>query len=128
MMDTGPAAGHGIPGKLREVYSPPSNEDGVSGIFGKFADAQSTLPQNPFQCKKLCRALARPHLSLRHLARIIGALTASIQANFPALLYYRALLGLKISHLREGISYADWITLDPEANGKLRWWLRHMEV
>lgn len=80
--------------------------------------------------KELRRALDRPHMTVRQLARIIGLLTASIQAIFPDPLHYWNLQRLKIAHLREGASYADRILLDtkpwsdlwlcPRAHDRLR--------
>lgn len=45
-----------------------------------------SLPARKLQtiCKELRRTLARPRVQLRHLASVIGPLSASIQAIFPA--------------------------------------------
>ncbi|XP_040290011.1 uncharacterized protein LOC121002639 [Bufo bufo] len=78
--------------------------------------------------KELRHALLIPHLSLRHLARIIGLLASSIQAVFPAPLHYRALHRLKIAHLRTGASFADAVVLDSEAREELSWWIANLEA
>ncbi|XP_040213655.1 uncharacterized protein LOC120943996 [Rana temporaria] len=75
--------------------------------------------------KEIRAVLRKGFLSLRILARIVGLLAASIQAIFPAPLHYRALQRLKILHLRQGLRYADEVSLSPEARAELRWWLRH---
>ncbi|XP_044147245.1 uncharacterized protein LOC122935540 [Bufo gargarizans] len=78
--------------------------------------------------KELRHALAATSLSLRHLARIIGLLASSIQAVFPAPLYYRALQRLKIAHLRAGATFADLVVMDQEAREELRWWIDNLEA
>ena len=75
--------------------------------------------------KEIRAVLRKGFLSLRILARIVGLLAASIQAIFPAPLHYRALQRLKILHLRRGLRYADEVSISPEAQVELRWWLRH---
>lgn len=78
--------------------------------------------------KELRCALARLHMTVCHLARVIGLLMASIQAIFPAPLHYRALQRLQFAHLRESESYADCISLDPEAKDEIGWWIQNMEA
>lgn len=78
--------------------------------------------------KELCHALARSRILIRHLARVIGLLTASIQAIFPVPLHYWALQQLKNIHLHKGASYAVWIPLDSDSQDELRLWLQHMEA
>lgn len=48
------------------------------------------------------RALSKPCISLRQVARIVGLLSSSIQAIFPGPLHYWALQRMKADHLRKG--------------------------
>lgn len=93
-------------------------------------DATLNLPsQKISKIKKEIRvALRRNRISLRHLARIVGLLSSSIQAIFPGPLHYRALQRLKASHLRKGLTYSELISLSQEARTELQWWLDHMEA
>ncbi|KAM8975733.1 LOW QUALITY PROTEIN: uncharacterized protein RCH25_020573 [Pelodytes ibericus] len=78
--------------------------------------------------KEIKKVLSLPLISLRHLARIIGHLSASIQAIFPGPLHYRVLQQLKIRSLRLGMTYDHSIPLDYGAREELSWWLTHMEA
>ncbi|XP_040296051.1 uncharacterized protein LOC121007863 [Bufo bufo] len=78
--------------------------------------------------KELRRTLDMPQISLRHLARIIGLLSSSIQAVFPAPLHYRALQRLKTAHLHKGATYADLICLDDETRDEIRWWICNLQA
>lgn len=74
------------------------------------------------------RALAKPRISLRQVARIVGLLSSSIQAIFPGPLHHRALQRMKAVHLRSGLAYSQKVTLTPEAREELTWWLANMEA
>ncbi|XP_044146965.1 uncharacterized protein LOC122935270 [Bufo gargarizans] len=78
--------------------------------------------------KELRRTLDMPRISLRHLARIIGLLSSSIQAVFPAPLHYRALQRLKTAHLHKGATYADFICLDDETRDEIHWWIGNLQA
>lgn len=54
-----------------------------------------------------------------HLTRVISLLAALIQAIFPTLLRYCTLQSLKITHLRDGTPYSDWVTVNMEARDEL---------
>lgn len=77
---------------------------------------------------ELRRTLSRAQVSLRDLARIVGLLSASIQAIFPGPLHYRALHRLKASYLRQGCPYSHKVALSGEARHEIQWWLQHMEA
>ncbi|XP_056408500.1 uncharacterized protein LOC130311793 [Hyla sarda] len=77
--------------------------------------------------KEIPSILNKKLICLRSLARIVGLLSASIQAIFPAPLHYRALQRLKAQHLREGLSYSDQVTLNSDTEEELLWWLHHIQ-
>lgn len=115
-----------FPYQLGEIRDPLSYRHRILEFLGFSMDSRAATfspPASKLQtiCKEIRRDLLRQQISIRQFARIIGLLTASIQAIFPIPLHYRALQRLKIAHLREGASYADWITLDPEAKDELQW-------
>ncbi|KAM4795634.1 uncharacterized protein WCC33_000698 [Rhinophrynus dorsalis] len=78
--------------------------------------------------KEIRSILRKERISLRMLARIVGLLSASIQAIFPGPLHYRALQRLKALHLRRGLGYADLIRLSSDAREELVWWLKHLDA
>ena len=63
-----------------------------------------------------CECLtANPTTTVRQLAHLLGRLSSSIQAVFPALLYYRYLQQAKIQALRSGGHYESQVVLNQEA-------------
>lgn len=57
---------------------------------------------------------------------MLGKLTSSIQAVFPAPLHFRHIQASKNAAIREGLSYEDQIVLPQEALEELRWWQDHL--
>ncbi|XP_044140080.1 uncharacterized protein LOC122930635 [Bufo gargarizans] len=106
----------------------PSREMEFLGFMVDSTAGTLSLPSAKIRSirKELLRARSSCQIPLRQLARIIGLLASSIQAVFP--LHYRALQRLKISHLRTGASYADWISLDEETKEELSWWTHHLHA
>ena len=79
--------------------------------------------------KTLCSTLlSQRDVSVRELSRLIGKLTASIQAVFPAPLHYRNLQQLKHQALSRDRSFDSRISLSIEAIDELRWWLAHLDA
>ncbi|XP_044159551.1 uncharacterized protein LOC122944893 [Bufo gargarizans] len=78
--------------------------------------------------RELRHSLRLPHVSLRHLARVLGLLSSSIQAVFPAPLHYRALQRLKIAHLRAGATYGELVVLDQDTRDELTWWIHNLDA
>ncbi|XP_053309715.1 uncharacterized protein LOC128471763 [Spea bombifrons] len=78
--------------------------------------------------KEIRSVLSKGLVSLRKIARIIGMLSASIQAIFPAPLHYRALQRFKNRHLQAGRIYQDLVPLTVEAREELLWWLKHVDA
>ena len=72
--------------------------------------------------------LALPKVSVRDLSQLIGKLTASIQAIFPAPLHYLHLQHLKHQALALRKGYDATIPLSIEAREKLHWWLAHLNA
>ena len=79
--------------------------------------------------KFLCRTLLGQQLvSVRDLSQLIGKLTASIQAVFPAPLHYRHLQHLKNQGLAKGSGYDSCLPLSREAREEIQWWLVHLKA
>jgi hypothetical protein len=72
--------------------------------------------------------LVRREVSVRELSQLIGKLTASIQAIFPAPLHYRHLQHLKHRAVAQQKGYDATIALSPEATDELHWWLAHLNA
>ena len=79
--------------------------------------------------KTLCSTLlSQRDVSVRELSQLIGKLTASIQAVFPAPLHYRHLQQLKHQALSRDRNFDSRILLSVEAIDELRWWLAHLDA
>ena len=79
--------------------------------------------------KSLCRTLLGQQLvSVRDLSQLIGKLTASIQAVFPAPFHYRHLQHLKNQGLAKGSGYDSCLPLSREAREEIQWWLVDLEA
>ena len=72
--------------------------------------------------------LARQDVSVRELSQLIGKLTASIQAIFPAPLHYRSLQHLKHQALAQQKGFDATIALSSEAREELHWWSAHLDA
>ena len=81
------------------------------------------LPQGKVTAiKDLCsQMLSQTQLTVRDIARLIGKLTASIQAIFPAPLHYRQLQSLKNIALQSGGNYNTKVSLNPACQEELQW-------
>ena len=76
-------------------------------------------------CSKM---LLHHEVSVRELSQLIGKLTASIQAIFPAPLHYRHLQDLKHKALARFGHFDATTALSTEAKGELQWWLAHLNT
>lgn len=63
---------------------------------------------------------------VRELARVIGRMTAALQAITPAPLCYRNLQRLKNRTFRSSLSYESIVTLDQCAEEELQWWIKEV--
>ena len=71
--------------------------------------------------RRECEGLiANPVTTVRQLAHLLGRLCSSVQAVFPAPLYYRYLQQAKIQALRSGGHYESRVLLNPEAIEELQ--------
>lgn len=78
--------------------------------------------------KQTCNSLLASKTStVRDLAKIIGTLTATMQAILTAPLHYRRLQMLKTKALLEHKSYGTKVPLTPETREELRWWIHYMD-
>ena len=66
--------------------------------------------------------MSKPSVTVRELAKVIGRMSAAVQAILPAPLYYRGLQNLKNTAFRSSGSYDTEITLDSAAIQDLVWW------
>ena len=79
--------------------------------------------------KDLCsQMLSQTELTVRDIARLIGRLTASIQAIFPAPLHYRQLQSLKNTALQSGENYNTKVSLNPACQEELQLWIAHLNA
>ena len=76
-------------------------------------------------CSKI---LLHHEVSVRELSQLIGKLTASIQAIFPAPLHYRHLQNLKHKALARFGHFDATTALSTEAKDELQWWLGHLSA
>lgn len=80
------------------------------------------------QIKLDCQwALSQQAVSVRDLCRIIGRLTASIQAVLPAPLQYRRLQRLKNLCFAETQDFDAHVTLDQGSRKELAWWRDNLD-
>lgn len=72
------------------------------------------------------QTLDKGPLSVRELAKVVGSLSATRQAVFPAPLYYRHLQQLITQSLRQNPSFNTMVSLDAGARKDLEWWTHHL--
>ena len=79
--------------------------------------------------KNLCAQVkAQKQVTVRMMSGLIGKLTASIQAIFPAPLHYRHVQHLKNKALQTGGTYDSQIVLNQECYEELQWWLTQLDA
>lgn len=72
--------------------------------------------------QKLCTDVRdSTSVTVRKLSELIGTLTASIQAVFPAPLHYRFLQMAKNQRLYQATEYSAVLSLNKDAINKLNW-------
>ena len=100
------------------------------GLIVNTQDMTLLLPDCKVEAIKAhCTHLLALHeVSVWELSQLIGKLTASIQAIFPAPLHYRHLQHLKHQALALRKGYDATIALSIEAREELRWWLAHLSA
>ncbi|CAB3993566.1 reverse transcriptase [Paramuricea clavata] len=76
-----------------------------------------------------CRDLIQQQVSsVRTIAKVIGKLTSSMQAVFPAPLHYRHLQRLQINGLLTGKSYETMASLDQNCRNDLQCWIDQISI
>ena len=104
----------------------------VMVYLGFLIDSQNmriSLPQEKVQqINQDCEwALRQETLSVRDLSRLIGRMTATMQAVLPAPLCYRSLQRLKNKTFSQTQSYMTRVTLDHCAKEELLWWKTQLQ-
>ena len=77
------------------------------------------------ECQKV---LENPDITIRELARLLGKLSASIQAVFPAPLHYRHIQAVKKRSLALHGGYESQVYWTAEALEELKWWRDHLSA
>ena len=70
--------------------------------------------------------IKNPSVSITTLSRLLGKLSSSIQAVFPAPLHYRFLQMAKTMALKKTQSYESTISLNQAAQEELLWWRNNL--
>jgi len=87
--------------------------------------SEERISQIAGACQRACQ---EGTLSIRELARLIGRLTATLPAIFPAPMWYRELQRLKNQALQQSHSFETLVTLTEEAILELNWWSTKMRL
>ena len=100
------------------------------GFVVNARDMTLHLPDSKVESiKRLCfNMIPKSEVSVRELSQLIGKLTASIQAIFPAQLHYRHLQHVKHLALAKEKHYDAPVALSLEAKEELQWWLAHLNA
>ncbi len=100
------------------------------GFLVNTQDMTLVLPQGKVTAiKHLCtQIMSLKEVTVRDIARLIGKLTASIQAIFPAPLHYRQLQSLKNKALQSKGTYDTLVSLNQACREELQWWLAHLDA
>lgn len=87
-----------------------------------------TLPTDKLErIQKECRdALKTQSVTVRQLSRLIGRMTATVQAVLPAPLHYRSLQLLKNRAFARTQSFETSLVISREAKDELRWWIKEV--
>ena len=115
----------GFPHQLGEVSSESMPGDHLLGFVVNSLQMVIRLPEEKLQniisdCR---RVLRQATVSVRDLARVIGRMTAAIQAITPAPPCYRNLQRLKNVAFKDTQSFESRVPLDGCAKEELQWWI-----
>ena len=107
----------------KSVTSPTQELEFLGFLVNSMTMTLSLSPGKIKNIRKDCQRLVNSRIvSVRNIARLLGKLSASIQAIFPAPLHYQYLLRAKNQALKEHQSYEAMVTLDEAAIEELQWW------
>ena len=106
----------------------PSQQIEFLGYIVNSVSMSLSLPKDKLKkvqnhCQKL---LHNPLTTVRELSKVLGLLSSSIQAVFPAPLHYRYLQQAKNSVLKKQNSYEALIFLNSDALEEVRWWRNNL--
>ena len=101
----------------------------IFGIHSKFSQPKLESPkrQNKESSSKLSETNSKPVVTVCKLAKFLGLLSSSIQAEFPAPLHYRYLQHAKNSVLKCQKSHEALVSLDTEALQEVQWWRDNLQ-
>ena len=107
----------------------PSNCQEFLGFRVNSQEMTLSLPQHKIKdIKNICqKCLNQTVVSVRQISEVIGKLSASARAIFPAPLHYRFLQMLKTKGLTPLQNYESVVTLDSESKAELLWWIENIE-
>ena len=106
----------------------PSQQIEFLGYMVNSVSMSLSLPKDKLKkvqnhCQK---HLDNPVTTVRELSKVLGLLSSSIQAVFPAPLHYRYLQQAKNSVLKKQNSYEALIFLNSDALEEVRWWRNNL--
>ena len=106
----------------------PTQELEFLGFLVNSVEMSLYLPRDKVKSiKRECQSMINnPSVSIRTLSRLLGKLSSSIQAVFPAPLHYRFLLMAKTMALKKTQSYESILFLNQAAQEELLWWRDHL--
>ena len=119
--------------KPREILFSTDTTIGVSRVrceYSGYDSAPARLQGGGDQIPlfQMMKMLLHHEVSVRELSQLIGKLTASIQAIFPAPLHYWHLQNLKHKTLARFGHFDATTALSTEAKDELQWWLAHLNA
>ncbi|VDH93156.1 Hypothetical predicted protein [Mytilus galloprovincialis] len=106
----------------------PSQQMLFLGFLVNSVDMSLSLPTPKIKkIQKLCKEVKNSvKITVKKLSELIGNLTASIQAIFPAPLHYRHLQVEKNQRLNQTLSYNSELVLSQKAQNELNWWIHQL--
>ena len=118
----------GICNKLPKVPVDTFPANRIPRVHGELSKHEFKSPKDKLkkvqnQCQKL---LDNPVTTVRELSKVLGLLSSSIQAVFPAPLHHRYLQQAKNSVLKKQNSYEALISLNSEALEEVRLWRNNL--
>ena len=118
-----------ICGELPKVATKSYTFNRDSGFPYKFNYLTISIPLDKVKgIRKECqKRLENPDITIRELARLLGKLSASIQAVFPAPLHYRH-IQVKKRSLAPHRAYESQVYWTAEALEELKWWRDHLSA
>ena len=109
---------------IHKVSTNTDPEARVPGICGRHTE-EGARPSSRETAQAGERCQSHTESPARHLAKLIGKMSATIQAVHPAPLNYRSIQRLKHAALRGG-GYDKQIALNQESRKDLEWWTENL--